>query len=67
MKPWYRSDVPHARMEGLIMRGLLHERTKAMEWLMPDHEEAPAVPDGYVMSFTPFHERELVILPHSFL
>jgi hypothetical protein len=54
-------------MEGLIMRGLLHERTKATEWLVPDREEAPAVPDGYVMSFMPFHERELAILPHSFL
>jgi hypothetical protein len=54
-------------MEGLIMRGLLHERTEATEWLVPDREEAPAVPDGYVMSFAPFHECELAILPHSFL
>ena len=33
---------------------------------MPSHEEAPASPDGYIMSFAPFHERGLMIPPHLF-
>ena len=37
-----------------------------MEWLMPGHEDALAPPDGYVMSFAPFHECGLMILPHPF-
>jgi hypothetical protein len=32
-----------------------------------DHEEMPAPPDGYVVSFTPFHECRLIISPHPFL
>jgi hypothetical protein len=27
----------------------------------------PTPPDGYVVSFTPFHERGLVVSPHRFL
>ena len=33
---------------------------------MPSHEDAPALPDGYVISFWPFHERGLVVPPHPF-
>ena len=55
MESWYRSDVTHARLEGLVKRGLLYGRTDMVEWLVPSHKEAPALPDGYVMSFTPFH------------
>ena len=66
METWYRSDVTHARMEGLVKHGLLCGRTDAMEWLMPSHEDALAPPDGYVVSFAPFHERRLMIPPHSF-
>ena len=58
--------VTHARMEGLVKRDLLCERTDATEWLMPSHEEVPVLLDGYVMSFAPFHERGLVIPPHLF-
>ena len=64
MDSWYRSDVTHANMEGLIKRGLLRGRTDAAEWLVPDREDAPAPPDGYVVSFTSFHERGLAVPPH---
>ena len=53
-------------MEGLVKRGLLHGRTDAAEWLVPDREDAPAPPDGYVVSFTSFHERGLAVPPHLF-
>ena len=66
MDLWYRSDVTHARMEGLVKHGLLCERTDAAEWLMPGREEAPAPPDGYIVSFVLFHERGLIVPPHPF-
>ena len=66
MDSWYRSDVTHARMEGLIKRGLLRGRTKVAEWLVLGHEIASAPADGYVVSFAPFHERGLMVPPHPF-
>ena len=66
MDSWHRSDVTYARMEGLIKHGLLHGRTDAAEWLVPGREEAPAPPDGYVVSFALFHERGLTVTPHPF-
>ena len=66
MDSWYRSDVTHTRMEGLIKRGLLRGRTDVVEWLVPDREDALAPPDGYVISFALFHERGLTIPPHLF-
>ena len=66
MESWYRSDVTHAHIEGFVKRGLLHRRTDTAEWLMPGREEMPAPPDGYVVSFAPFHERGLMIPPHLF-
>ena len=66
MDSWHRSDVTYVCMEDLIKRGLLCGRTDAMEWLVPVHEEAPAPPDGYVVSFTLFHERRLMVPPHPF-
>ena len=66
MESWYRSDVTHVRMEGLIKCGLLRGRTDAVEWLTLGHEDAPAPPDGYVVSFAPFHERGLMVSPHLF-
>ena len=35
-----------------------------MEWLVPGHEEAPTLLDGYVVSFVPFHKHGLMISPH---
>ena len=59
-------EALHVRMEGLVKRGLLRGRTDVAEWLMLGHEDAPAPPDGYVISFAPFHERGLVVPPHPF-
>ena len=66
MESWYHSNITHARMEDLVKRGLLCGRTDMVEWLVPGREEVPASPDGYVMSFAPFHERGLTIPPHPF-
>ena len=66
MESWYHSDITHARKEGLIKHGLLRRRTDVAEWLVLGREEAPVPPDGYVMSFAPFHERGLMIPPHPF-
>ena len=66
MDLWYHSDVTHARMEGLIKQGLLRGRTDVVEWLVPDREDALAPPNGYVVSFVPFHERRLAVPPHPF-
>ena len=66
MDSWYRSDVTHVRMEGLVKRGLLHGRTDAAEWLVPDREDESVLPDGYVVSIMPFHERGLIVPPHLF-
>ena len=55
MDSWHHFDVTYARMEGLIKCGLLRGRTDAMELLVPSCEDAPASPDGYVVSFAPFH------------
>ena len=66
MESWYRSDVTYAYMEGLVKRGLLRRRTDATKWLVPGREDAPTPPDGYVISFVSFHERELMAPPHPF-
>ena len=66
MESWYHSDVTHTCMEGLVKRGLLHGRTDVMEWLVLGHDEVPMPPDGYIVSFAPFHERGLAI-PSSVL
>ena len=66
MKSWYSSDITHARIEGLIKRSLLRGRTDAMEWLVLGHKEVPMSPDGYIVSFAPFHEHGFAIPPHPF-
>ena len=66
MESWYRFDVTHVHMEGLVKRGLLRGRTDMVEWLVPSREEVLAPLNGYIMSFAPFHERGLTIPPHPF-
>ena len=66
MELGYCSDITHTSMESLVKRGLLRGRTDAAEWLVPGREDAPTPPDGYVVSFTPFHEHGLMIPPHPF-
>ena len=56
MEPWCHSDVTLQRMDGLVHRGLLYARTAVEEWRLPGEEDVPSPPDGYVISFTHFHE-----------
>ena len=67
MDPWYRSDITFQLMEGLVHRGLLRMWTAAKEWLLPDEEDVPSLLDGYVVSFTHFHERGFATHAHRFL
>ena len=66
MDSWYHSDVTRARMEGLIKRGLLRGRTDVVEWLVPGREDVSAPPNGYIISFMPFHNSGLAVPPHPF-
>jgi hypothetical protein len=50
-------------MESLIKHGLLPTRTEALEWVVPGDEDVLASPDGYVISFIPFHECGLTAPP----
>jgi len=54
-------------MEGLVKKGLLYARTVVMEWIVSGGKNEPSPPNGYVVSFVPFHERGLVTPPHRFL
>jgi hypothetical protein len=67
MDQWPRFDVTHSWMEGIIKKGLLCARTAANEWIVPDNEDEPMPPDGYVVSFVPFHERGQAMPLHWFL
>jgi hypothetical protein len=55
MDLWVRSDYTHACIESLVRRGLLHMRTEANEWLLPDSRDSLLPPNGYVVSFAHFH------------
>ena len=66
MESWYRYDITHAHIEGLIKHGLLRGRTDAVEWLVTSHEDAPAPPNSYIVSFALFHKRRLMAPPHPF-
>jgi hypothetical protein len=50
-------------MEVIVKRRLLWARTKADEWIMPGDEEVSMPPEGYAVSFMPFHEHRLVVPP----
>ena len=67
MDPWYCSDITFQRLEGLIRRGLLCARTSAKKWLLPNEEDVPSPPNGYVVSFTHFHECGFATPAHRFL
>jgi hypothetical protein len=54
-------------MEDLIRHDLFHVRTEANKWILPNGQNSPLPPDGYVVSFMHFHERGLVAPPHRFL
>ena len=67
MEPWGRSDITLQRLEGLVHHGLLCAWTGAKEWWLPDDEDTPLPPDGYVVSFACFHERGFATPAHKFL
>ena len=67
IEPWSRSTVTLRRMEGLVKKGLLAPLTDVVEWIVPETEDVPAPPDGYVVSFVHFHERGFGMPPHRFL
>ena len=67
MEPWGRSSITPQRLEGLICRGLLRPLTAIEEWWLPDDEDEPLPPEGYVVSFTHFHEWGFDIPAHKFL
>lgn len=68
MDRWLRSKCGATRLEGLVHGGLVPARSDALEWILPDEDERiPRPPDGYVVTFTHFHERGLASPPHWFL
>ena len=67
MDPCCHFDITFQCMEGLIHRGLLRAWTSTEEWLLPSDEDLLSLPNGYVVSFTHFHERGLMTPTHKFL
>ena len=57
MELWGRSDITLQPLEGLVHRGLLCVQTATEEWRLPSEEDEPSPLEGYVVSFTRFHER----------
>jgi hypothetical protein len=57
--PWPFSTVTLEDLQALVIEGLLHPLSDGPqpEWLAPGSEADPTPPPGYVVSFTPFHER----------
>lgn len=54
-------------MADLVREGCLPALTEALEWVIPDGDDIPHPPDGYVVSFTWFHARGLGVPAHWFL
>ena len=67
MELWDRSGITSQRLEGLVCHDLLRPQSTVAEWLLPGEEEAPAPPEGYVVSFAIFHERGFAVPTHRFL
>ena len=63
----YRSNISPQRLEGLVRRGLLRPLTAAEEWRLPGEEDEPQPPEGYIVSFTHFHEQGFAMPTHLFL
>jgi hypothetical protein len=58
-EPWPFSTVTVEDLEALVTNGLLCPLSGGPqpEWMAPGSEADPTPPPGYVVSFTPFHER----------
>jgi hypothetical protein len=56
---WPFSTITAEDLQALIAEGLLRPLSSGPqpEWLAPESEANPTLPPGYVVSFTPFHER----------
>ena len=67
MEPWCRSDITLQRLKGLVHRDLLCPLTTTEEWRLPDNEDAPSPPEGYMVSFARFHEQGFATPAHKFL
>ena len=67
MESWCRSDVTLQHLEGLVHHTLLYTRTAAEEWRLPSEEDVPSPPDGYVVSFTRFHEHGFATPTHRLI
>ncbi|CAN6337996.1 unnamed protein product [Urochloa humidicola] len=65
--PWARLKVIQEHMDDLVARGLIPTRMSALEWHVPGNEKSPVPPEGYTVSFVPFHERGFCSPPHRFL
>jgi hypothetical protein len=57
--PWPFSTITVEDLQALVTEGLLRPFSDGSqpEWLAPGSEADPTPPRGYVVSFTPFHER----------
>jgi hypothetical protein len=54
-------------MLGPVHHGLLPVRIDTLEWILSSDKRSLVLPDGYVVSFTYFHERGLASPAHRFL
>jgi len=53
-------------LRGLVCRSLLRPLTAAEEWRLPDEEDEPQLPEGYIVSFAHFHEQGFAMPAHQF-
>jgi hypothetical protein len=67
--PWPFSTVTAEEMQTLVTEGLLCLLSGGPqpEWLAPGSEAEPTPPPGYVVSFTPFHERGFAMPASRFM
>lgn len=67
--PWQRSGFCLHETEKRVLQGFPPAITDPgqPEWLIPEEEDVPAPPPGYVVSFKQFHERGLGTPPDDFI
>jgi hypothetical protein len=66
---WPFSTVTVEDLQALVTEGLLRPLSGGPqpEWLAPGREDDPTPPLGYMVSFTPFHERGFGMLANRFM
>jgi hypothetical protein len=67
--PWPFSTITVEDLQALVAEGLLRPLSDGPqpEWLAPGSEANPTPSPGYVVSFTPFHERGFGMLASRFM